>query len=280
MNKSLISLIILACILMITGCDKSNNPSGNMQILAKIKLVNSENEPLVGYKATIFPLFDIESLEDNEDKSSTVISFTIPQTSHIKIEIFDYYDNKLETLYDDIMSVGQSSLVYSPESAVTDGIYRVEFTRSKDGEILDFISQYIYKYSKSQLGNNDFTTDENGEFVETNRYCFPSFYFTGQLDCYTYYGEFLGKLSFTHKACVKISNNEGLVKTATFNLIYAPSVLELNWDEMTLEVKNSDNNELDNSTIGIDSASLLKDNDNGDNPPSETEFMVYPNPFN
>lgn len=280
MKRSVVLIIVVAVVLMLLSCEKTSNPSGKEAVIVKVKLVNSDNEPLAGYNATIYPVLDIETMDSTNNKAYATINFSIPKASVVKVEIFDYYENKLETLCNDTLPSGHHSLVYHPDENVEDGIYKVQFTRVNDGEVTDFLSSYIYKYSKSVLGNDDYVTDEFGEFVETCRYNFPYLYFRDEMDCSDDSGYALGTLNITREVCVKISDNNGQVKTATFNIFDWVNIIELNWDEMTLEDKNFINNETINEDYSSESLSLAKDNDNGDFPPLETNLFVYPNPFN
>lgn len=268
MKKIVVLLMIATLALFMLSCDKSSSPASKKPFSLKIKLVNSENEPLSGYGAKINPVLNMPGKQYSADRSEVTIAYSIPKRATVKVEIYDYFDNKVTTLVDDLIEGGSHALVYAGDSNFGDGIYKAILTIRDDESITNTLSCNLYQYSPTILDHNNYETDELGEIEETNRLPFPYLYFKEEFKCIDDWANIIGNLVFTAETCVKISNPDGVMKTATFNISEGENVLALNWDEMTLD---------DGITANAQPSKLDRDNEES---PIQARIYAYPNPFN
>lgn len=281
MKKYVTLLIVVFLTLMTISCDKSSSPTSSKSFSLNLKLVDSNDTPLSGYNAVVYPTYDLPSFRNYQNRAETTISFSVPKKAEVKIEIYDYFGKMITTLIDDTLSSGNYSLIWNGNDANTDdGIYKAIYSYTDDEGSVETVSCNLYKYTKYRLGFGDYITDELGEINETNMLIFPYLYFEGELLCTDVSGSYLEDLVFSSETAIKISNNEGVVKTASFNIKNGENNIELNWDEMTTEEKGLDDEIVNNDNIKIESSDLVKDNDDGGFPPLELFIGVYPNPFN
>lgn len=281
MKKSLSLILIITFIFVIGSCDKSSNPSSKDPFSLNIRLVNSNNEPLPSYITTIYPLNEELVSKLTPGRPEVTLNFTVPKADSVKVEIKDYFGNKIETLLDQELPGGSHSLVYVPEIMTPDGIYQAIYTFHDDNGLEESVSCYLYQYSRMDIGLADYSTNELGQITETNKLSFPFLYFNDEFECRDEMGSNVGNLTFTSPTLVKMSNNEGVTKTATFNITNGRNDIELNWDEMTIVDESPSNEIVDiNNTESIeDKMSRTKGND-GDITPMDPRILAYPNPFN
>ncbi len=281
MKKTVILILIIALVLVIGACDKSSSPSSKELFSLKIKLVNSNNEPLPYYDITIYPLYEGMVSKLNPGRPEVTLDFTVPKADSVKVEIKDYFDNKIETLLDRELAAGSHSLLYVPEIMTQDGIYQAIYTFHDDNELEDSVSCYLYQYSRMDIGLADYTTNEFGEITETSKLTFPFLYFNDEFECTDEMGCMVGNLTFTSTTVVKICNNEGVIKTASFDITNGRNDIELNWDEMTIVDERSSNEFVDiNNTDSIEDKMRSSKDSNDGFPPMDPRIIAYPNPFN
>ncbi|MBI9030812.1 hypothetical protein JEZ13_02240 [bacterium] len=281
MKKSLVLILVIVFALVIGSCDKSSSPSSKEPFSLKIKLVNSNNEPLPSYITTIYPLNEGLVSKLTLGRPEVTLNFTVPKADSVKVEIKDYFGNDIRTLLDEDLQAGSHCLVYVPEFMTPDGIYEAIYTYHDDEGLEKSVSCYLYKFSEYNLDLAKYITNELGEINETNKLSFPFLYFNDEFECRDEMGSNVGNLTFTSPTLVKMSNNEGVTKTATFNITNGKNDIELNWDEMTIVDESPSNEIVDiNNTESIeDKMSRTKGNDGGF-PPMDPRILAYPNPFN
>ena len=281
MKKSLVLLLVILVTLAIASCDKSSAPSSKRPFSLNIKLVNSNNEPLPSYITTIYPLNEGLVSKFAPGRPEVTLHFTVSKADSVKVEIKDYFGNKIETLLDQELPSGSHSLIYVPERMTPDGIYQAIYTFHDDNGLDDSVSCYLYQYSRMDIGLADYSTNELGEITETNKLSFPFLYFNDEFECIDEMACIVGNLTFTSSTVVKISNQDGVIKTATFNITNGRNDIELNWDEMTIVDESLSNKIVDKNNTSSREDDFNRDYRDDDGfPPMEARIFAYPNPFN
>lgn len=245
-----------------------------------VKLVDSENQPLEGYSACIYPDYPQLLGKDNSSKARATIAFTNPTQSIVKVDVYDYFGNHKALLVDQPMEIGYHFLVYGPEDSVSDGIYKVILKRYDDETLLDSLSCNVYKFCQFDLTNAKYETDDFGIIQETSRQAFPYLYFSEELRMVSEDGSELDSLVFSPTTIIKVRDNNGLTKKASFNIANGKNNLELNWDDMEVcEDKRSSSFRSKPSHVPTDYL-IDRDSSDSENPPTQASLIVYPNPFN
>ncbi len=280
MQKKVTLFITLILTLAIASCLKTSGPSSSSRFSLNLKLVNSQNEALSGYNTTIYPKNEGLASKLTSGRPEVSLHYSVLRADSVIVEIKDYFGNKIETLLDQELPAGNHALVYYPEVGTKDGIYQAVYTFHDENGLEDSVSCYLYQYSRMNIALADYSTNELGEITETSQISFPFLYFNDEFECLDEHACIVGNLTFTSPTIVKISNNEGVIKTASFNITSGRNDIELNWDEMTLEEDDLAKKYLDVTDTASKSLNWDKDNDGGGFPPLEARIYAYPNPFN
>ncbi|MBI9030815.1 hypothetical protein JEZ13_02255 [bacterium] len=278
MKKTLISILLLAIVMLVLSCDSTSSPINKESFSLEVRLKNSNNEPLTGYRASIFPKYDnLYSCKDN-DRAEVTIMFSIPQDSYVKVEIYDYFDNFQRLLMDEPRQAGYTQLVWHPGIDTKDGIYKAIMTVNDSSTLLDSLSCYLYKYTQTDLNQAFYHTDEYGQINEASKLSFPYLYFQSDFTIVDPQGTSLSLLEFSPETSIIMANNEGESKRFNFNITNGKNIIELNWDQME-SVDSEDEKVI--QKIGervTESINYYKDNDGG--LPPTTSIRAFPNPFN
>jgi len=278
MRKYVALLIMIVLTLVMTSCDKSSEPNNTNSFSLNLKLVDSNNEPLAGYVTTIFPLNDELPFNYARNRHELTLFLTVPKADNVKVEIFDYFGNKVTTLLDEELEAGRHSLVYNSAVDRPDGIYEAIYTYHDDEGLEKSLSCYLYQFSEYNLDLARYITDEKGKIKETNILPFPYLYYENEFTCTNEMGSMVGTMSFSSPTCVKIANSEGVIKTATFNITNGVNNFELNWDEMTIVDEDRVDKAL--GCIDTDSINIPLDKKGKEGPSLEAQISAAPNPFN
>ncbi len=282
MKKIAILFFVISIVILMTSCD-SVLKSSDEHLKAfglTVKLVDSENQPLEGYSACIYPDYPQLHGKDNSSKARATIAFTNPSRSRVQVEVYDYFGNHKALLVDELKEIGYHFIVYGLEDSVSDGIYKVILKRYDDETLLDSLSCNIYKFCQFDLTNAKYETDDSGLIKETSRQAFPYLYFNEELRMFSEDGSELDSLVFSPTTIIEVRDNNGLTKKASFNIANGKNNLELNWDDMEVCEDKKPSFFRSKSIKYTANVTSYKDSTDAVSPPTQASLKVYPNPFN